>query len=203
MSNHYVIITGGECKTERLSSTITEHAFVIAADSGYDTANKLGIVPDLLVGDMDSIKEVPSGVEVCRVKAEKDDTDTMLAVSIAKSRGADEITVIGGAGGRADHWLSNIFLLEALDAEGIRAELCDGVNVICVVSNRSVTIPQNDGYFGLLALEDSIVTATGCKYPLDSALITRSNPYAVSNEVVGDAANVSVKGKLILTVSRK
>ena len=203
MSDRFVIVTGGECKTEKLSSAFAEDAFVIAADSGYDTAKKLGIVPDLLVGDMDSISEVPSEVEVYRVKAEKDDTDTMLAASIAKSRGAREITIIGGAGGRADHWLSNIFLLEALERDGIRAELCDGVNVIRIICDEVVEIPQNGGYFGLLALEDSTVTACGCKYPLSDALLTRSLPYAVSNEVVGDHATVTVNGKIILTVSAK
>ena len=203
MSKRFVIITGGECYTDGISPSIADDAFVIAADSGYDTARKLGVVPNLLVGDMDSIKNVPSDVEVYRVKAEKDDTDTMLAASIAKNRGADEIIIIGGAGGRADHWLSNIFLLESLKKDGISAKLHDGINVIRILSDEAATIPQNGGYFGILALEDSIVTATGCKYPLDRAHITRALPYCVSNEVLGEAATVTVKGKIILTESVK
>lgn len=200
---HFVIITGGECKAEGISSSIAENAFVIAADSGYDTAKKLGIKVDLLVGDMDSVKSIPSGVDTVRVKAEKDDTDTMLAIGIAKDKGAEKITVIGGAGGRADHWLSNIFMLEALTDENIDACLTDGVNEIRVISDGSIRIPNSGGYFGLLALEDSAVTATGCKYPLKDHLLRRQLPYAVSNEVTADFAEITVHGKVIVTVSKR
>ena len=200
---HFVIITGGECKAEGIPSSVAENAFVIAADSGYDTAKRLGIKVDLLVGDMDSVKSIPSGVNTVRVKAEKDDTDTMLAIGIAKDKGAEKITVIGGAGGRADHWLSNIFMLEALADEKIDTCLTDGVNEIRVISDGSIKIPNNGGYFGLLALEDSTVTATGCKYPLKDQLLRRQLPYAVSNEVTADFAEITVLGKVIVTVSKR
>lgn len=200
---NFLIITGGECHTDAISSTLADNAFVIAADSGYDTAMKLGIIPDLLVGDMDSIRAVPESVETLRVKAEKDDTDTMLAISIAKEKGAKHITVIGGAGGRADHWLSNIFMLEALADEGIDACLIDGINEIRAVCNGNVKIPNNGGYFGILALDACTVTATGCKYPLCNAPLKRNHPYAVSNEVTSGSAVVTVCGRAIVTVSKK
>lgn len=203
MSNRFVIITGGECDTRGISLADAENAFVIAADSGYDTAKKLGVRPDLLVGDMDSIKDLPTDVELYRVKSEKDDTDTMLAAEIARSRGADEIVIIGGGGGRADHFLSNVFLLESLWTDGIKAELCDGVNVIRFVCDETVRIPKRRGYFGLIALEDCTVTAEGCKYPLKDTPLQRRHPYAVSNEVTSDEAVVSVKGKLLLIISSK
>ena len=200
---HFVIITGGECKAEGIPSSVAENAFVIAADSGYDTAKRLGIKVDLLVGDMDSVKNIPIGVNTVRVKAEKDDTDTMLAIGIAKDKGAEKITVIGGGGGRADHWLSNIFMLEALTDEKIDTCLTDGVNKIRVISDGSIRIPNSGGYFGLLALENSTVTATGCKYPLKDQLLRRQLPYAVSNEVTADFAEITVHGKLIVTVSKR
>ena len=182
-TKHFVIITGGECKADGIPDGIADNAYIIAADSGYDTAKRIGITPDLLVGDMDSIRDVPSGIETLRVKAEKDDTDTMLAISIAKEKGAHSITVIGGAGGRAD--------------------LMDGVNEIFVLTDGCVKIPNRGGYFGLLALEDSVVTAKGCKYPLEDHLLRRTLPYAVSNEVTSDFAEINVKGKIIVTVSAR
>ncbi len=202
-TKHFVIITGGECKADGIPDGIADNAYIIAADSGYDTAKRIGITPDLLVGDMDSIRDVPSGVETLRVKAEKDDTDTMLAISIAKEKGARSITVIGGAGGRADHWLSNVFMLEALADEGMDARLMDGVNEIFVLTDGCVKIPNRGGYFGMLALEDSVVTAKGCKYPLEDHLLRRTLPYAVSNEVTSDFAEINVKGKIIVTVSAR
>ena len=202
-SRNFVIITGGECKTCGIPKGIADGAYVIAADSGYDTAVKLGITPDLLVGDMDSIREVPDGVELFRVKAEKEDTDTMLAIKIAKEKGGEHITVIGGAGGRADHWLSNIFMLEALADEGLDVVLIDGINEIRAVCNGSIRIPNNGGYFGILALNDCIITSTGCKYPLTEAPLLRAHPYGVSNEVTDSFAEINVKGHAIITVSKR
>ena len=198
-----VIICGGECKCENISKEIFENAFVIAADSGYDTAKKLGVTPDLLVGDMDSIAEVPENVPTRRVKAEKDDTDTMLAADIACDMGADEINFVGGGGGRADHFLSNIFLLESLAERGVKARLRDGVNSIRFLCDGTVRLKNKGGYFGILALEDSTVTAEGCKYPLKDAALKRSHPYAVSNEVTEEYATVTVKGRVIITESVK
>lgn len=201
-SKRFVIICGGECDVRGISPKTVENSFVIAADSGYDTAVSLGVTPDLLVGDMDSIIRVPDGVELLRVKAEKDDTDTMLAIGIAMDMGAEEIVIIGGGGGRADHWLSNVFMLEALSDCGIRAELNDGINRIFVLSDGEVRLKNVGGYFGLIALEDSIVTATGCKYPLAQAPLRRTHPYAVSNEVTSDEAVITVRGKVIVVQSR-
>lgn len=201
--NKFVIICGGECKTEGIAHNVFENAYVIAADSGYDTALKLGIKPDLLVGDMDSIENVPNTVELYRVKAEKDDTDTMLAISIAEERGADEIVIVGGGGGRADHFLSNIFMLEALRDKGICAELNDGTNRISILKDSHCEIIADGGYFGLIALEDSIVSAEGCKYPLKDALLKRTLPYAVSNEVTSQVARITVNGKVIVVQSQK
>ncbi len=199
----FVVIIGGECKVSGIPRDIFDSAFIIAADSGYDTAKKLGVTPHLLVGDMDSISEVPSDVEIYRVKAEKDDTDTMLAISIAKSRGADEIILVGGGGGRLDHLLSNIFMLEALADEGIRHRMYDGVNEAFVMCGGEVTLKNCGGYFGLIALEDSTVSVAGCKYPLIDAPLKRTLPYAVSNEVTDTEAKISIKGKIIVILSSK
>lgn len=198
-----VIICGGECRCENISKEIFENAFVIAADSGYDTAKKLGVTPDLLVGDMDSISELPENVATRRVKAEKDDTDTMLAADIACDMGAEEIEIVGGGGGRADHFLSNIFLLESLAQRGVKARLHDGVNSVRFLCDGTVRLKNKGGYFGILALEDSTVTAEGCKYPLRDAPLKRSLPYAVSNEVTEEYATVTVKGKVVITESIK
>ena len=199
----FTVVCGGECKCENIPREIFESSFVIAADSGYDTAKRLGITPDLLVGDMDSISKVPDNVPVHRVRAEKDDTDTMLASRIACDMGAEEINVVGGGGGRADHWLSNIFLLESLAERGVFARLHDGVNSIRFLCDGSVKIKNRGGYFGILALEDSTVTAEGCKYPLRDACLKRSLPYAVSNEVTEEYATVTVKGRAVITESVK
>lgn len=203
MTDSFVIVTGGECRIDGIVPSIADGCFVIAADSGYDTALRLGLKPSLLVGDMDSVSHVPSDIELVRVRPEKDVTDTMLAVDIALERGAKHIKVIGGAGGRADHWLSNILMLEAYSERGIDIRLLDGTNEIFVLCDGHTTIRSSGGYFGIIALTDCTVTETGCKYPLERAPLRRNLPYAVSNEVTGDFAEITLEGHAVITVSKK
>ena len=200
-----LVITGGYCNTELVKTVLPSSVgLIIAADSGYETALRLGITPDALLGDFDSLKiPLPDGVEIVRVPCEKDVTDTMLACEYATDRGYREITIIGGTGGRADHALSNILYLEELRRAGIRVTLTDGENTVAVLLDESVTVPADGGYFSVFALDSCVVTETDCKYPLTRATLVRQHPYAVSNEVVGDSATVTAEGAALLVRSRK
>lgn len=200
-----LVITGGYCNTELAKSMIPEKAdLIIAADSGYDTAERLGIKPDIAMGDFDSLSgRLPEGLETLRVACEKDVTDTMLACEYAKDNGCREITIIGGTGGRIDHSLSNVFYLEELYDEGIRAKLTDGANCVRIIADETVTIPAFGGYFSIFAVSECFVTESGCKYPLNDAKLVRERPYALSNEVTADEAVLTVRGKAILVTSRR
>ena len=104
-----------------------EGDLIIAADSGYQNAKKLGVTPEIVVGDFDSFTgELPETVERLQVPVEKDFTDSQLAVDVAKKKGANEIFLIGGLDGRLDHALSNLAILEDLWQDRIHAILADG-----------------------------------------------------------------------------
>lgn len=186
-----------------VNKTVSDDVFVIAADSGCDNAELLGVKPDIIVGDMDSAVNVPENVELIKHPPEKDLTDTMLAIDIAVSRKFREITIIGGMAGRADHTLSTMFCLEYLYEKGISARVCDGLNVVQIVGEGSYTFfPFGYKYISILSLDDSIVSFTGVKYPLEDALIKRSVPYAVSNEITDASCTLTVKsGRLFLICS--
>jgi len=191
------IFTGGDWSSEKCRALLEEYSggirprLILAADSGYKKALALEIVPDLLVGDFDSMERpasLPEGVEIYVSPCEKDDTDTMLACSLAIEKGASSLLILGGTGGRADHGLSNILYLESLRNRGVDALLTDGENRIRVCRDCTLTLPDRGGYFSVMSLSDRCtVTLTGCKYPLTNAVLRRELPYAVSNEVVGEA----------------
>ena len=103
-----LIYTGGEVFPDLVEERPEPGDLVIAADSGLRTAESFGVRPSILLGDFDSLGEPPSldGVEILRVPAEKDLTDTQLAVDVALSRGADSIVIIGGLGGAVAECLS-------------------------------------------------------------------------------------------------
>ena len=119
-----LIYAGGEIAPANISEHPAEGDLTIAADSGWHNAALLGVTPAVLLGDFDSIgtEDLPEAAEILQLPPEKDRTDTQLAVSLALSRGAAEIVIIGGLSGRLDHTLSNVSLLEALAARGIAAK---------------------------------------------------------------------------------
>jgi len=196
------IYTGGEIYPDGLCERPSADDLRIAADGGYLHARRLGERVDLLVGDLDSLGEAAAaevkaaGGEVIRVPVEKDETDTQLAVHEAVRRGADEIVIIGGLSGRLDHTLSNLAILESLWEHHIGACIVDGRNRARFVKNDSLLI-ANEGYryLSLIAVDAVCkgVSVEGCKYPLENAKLHRTNQYAVSNEMTGIAALVSVK----------
>ena len=206
------IFIGGEVDKSVLTSPIPEDALVVAADSGYDNANALGFAErcDFVVGDFDSTKEKAfcSRAKIVRVPAEKDETDTQLAINIAIENESEELYIIGGLSGRLDHTLSNLYLLEALAKCGISACICDGKNRVRYLKERSsLLIPKSEyKYFGLILTEKEAkgVTIDGAKYTLKNAKLTRNDPsFAISNEVQDNFAMVSAKKGGIFVIESK
>ena len=130
------------------------------------------------------------------VPAEKDFTDTQLAVDTAIKRGATEIVIIGGLSGRLDHTLSNLAILEDLYQKKIHAVITDGHNRVRYLNATSTLIPRSGfRYLSLLTLSEKAkgVEIEGCKYPLKNATLQRNFQYAVSNEITGNCALISVR----------
>ncbi len=201
------IFTGGDWCADKCRALLAEVGGtpkrILAADSGYKKALDLDLVPDYLVGDFDSMEKpesVPEKTVLYVSPCEKDDTDTMLACSLAVEKGCQSLLIVGGTGGRADHGLSNILYLEALRNRGIDALLTDGENRIRVLRDASVTLPDRGGYFSVMSLTDTcVVTLAGCKYPVEAGQLRRDMPYAVSNEVLpGGCAAVTVEGTAVV-----
>ena len=218
------IFTGGKLAVgsmDELGLHMSEADLIIAADSGYNNASRLGVRPGLLLGDLDSIdrkKLVPDELEHIEkiiVPAIKDDTDTQLAVDTAISRGADEIHIIGGLGGRLDHTLSSVFLLEYIADRGAGAVMTDGQSRVRVMKTAgepvSLMIPKTfDGengfkYLSVVPLTDECegVRISGVFYPLDGVTLKRSYSYAVSNEITSDHAEITLaRGTMLVIESR-
>ena len=193
-----LIFVGGGIAAENINLTKDEDDIVIAADSGYLNAKELGFLPDLLVGDFDSLgkEKIPSGIEVSKLPTEKDFTDTQAACEIAMENGAREIIIVGGLDGRLDHTLSNMGILRELYEKRIRSYITDGRNRVRYIRNTNeIIVHSSFKYLSIIADDEIIkgVDVEGCKYPLKNAKLTRNHQFAVSNEIVGNCALVSVK----------
>ena len=191
------IYTGGKINTKNITEHPKSDDLCIAADSGYKNAKALGERVDILLGDFDSIGEaLPDGVEIVKVPAEKDFTDTQLAVQTALEKGAREIVIIGGLSGRLDHTLANLGMLEKLWDMRVHTVATDGYNRVRYISSTSTLIAKSQyKYVSIIPVDKKIkgVDVEGCKYPLKNATLTRDDTLAVSNEVTGNCALISVR----------
>ena len=192
------IYTGGSVRTEHITEHPKAEDLRIAADSGYHTAKALGERLDLLLGDFDSIGALPRDeeAEIRRVPAEKDYTDTQLAVEIAIERGAEEIILIGGLSGRLDHTLSTLAILEDIHARGLHGYITDGQSRAHYLKSSSTLVARSAyKYLSLIAADEVVkgVEVEGCKYPLKKATLRRRTQFAISNEITGNVAFIAVK----------
>lgn len=178
-------------------------SLVIAADAGFLRLRSLGVEPDIIIGDFDSVQTIPAGPNVIILPREKDDTDTAAAVRYGLERGCRDFHIWGGTGGaRADHTAANIQLLAFLSQRGAQGRLYGSGEVITAITDGTLKITGERGsYVSVFSHSDisSGVTLTGLRYKLDRATLTNSFPLGVSNEFVGGEAVITVeKGTLII-----
>ena len=179
---------------------------IIAADGGYDTLKKMNITPNLLLGDMDSLSEMPEGIEKIVYPVRKDETDTHLAYLEGVKRGYTDFVIFGGVGGRDDHTFANYSLLIYGKNRGhsikIIGERCD----IFAIKNESVTLSGECGaHFSAFAFGGDArgVTIRGLEYEAENITLTPEFPLAVSNRFTDSHGYIEVKdGTLILMVER-
>jgi thiamine pyrophosphokinase len=183
---------------------------VIAVDGGADTADRLGLRPDLAVGDFDSI--APGGLERLRAAgipvevaaAAKDESDTELAIRAALARGADAVTIVGGLGGRPDHLIANVELL-ALDALGGRpVELLDERSRISLLRGpgRRELHGRVGDLVSLLPLGPGVdgVSTAGLAWPLADEALPVGPARGLSNVRVEPVASVAIRSGLLVVV---
>ena len=202
------IFAGGAIDPANIFYKPEAEDLVIAADSGWHNATLLGITPQVLLGDFDSIgmDALPDAQEIFQVPAEKDRTDTQLAVDLALSRGADDVVIIGGLSGRLDHSLSNLGILQALHERHVHAVIEDGFNRVRYLQNTGALIARSAyTYLSVLAADKMVkgVSVDGCKYPLKNAKLERKCGFAVSNEITGNCALVEVRRGAVFVIESK
>lgn len=187
--------------------TLAEDRLILCADGGYTYAKRLGIAPDCLVGDFDTLQgPLPEDVEIVRHPVQKDDTDSMLAVKLGLARGCRSFVLYGAIGGRLDHTLANVQALLYLRQHGAEGKLIGASDTALLHPPGTRTYAAEDGaYFSVLALADPCigVTLRGVEYPLTEATLTPSFPLGVSNHIVAETASVSLTSGLLLLVFSK
>lgn len=208
-----ILIGAGDLTMGELS--VANDDYVIAVDGGLSYCSILNVEPDLILGDFDSVSEqeklaveqlkrtVPE--KICQLPVCKDDTDMLAAIKKGLELGYTDFRIYAATGGRFDHTLANIQCLLYLKNHGAVGYLVDGMGMVLVLQNESVHFRKElEGTMSLFALtgEAKGVNIRGMKYPLENAVITNDFPIGISNEFIGEAAEVSVEdGELVCMIS--
>lgn len=200
------IISAGDCNSIAIDKK--ENDIVIAADAGLRHCERFNVVPDVIVGDFDSLGFIPEAENVLALPVEKDDTDTSFAVKYAMKKGCEQFVIFGGTGGkRADHTFANIALLSYISKNGGVGFLDCGEYSITAITDSVMHFPEYmKGDISVFSFDTVShgVTEKGLYYNFDDADVQNSIVTGVSNSFTGKKSSVKVeKGTLIIYFSGK
>lgn len=205
-----IIVGGGPVNPAQLERELTVRPdFLIAADRGASRFMELGLMPDLLVGDMDSLDRpildrlLAAQVMVKQYPAAKDQSDMELALDLALASGAGRIRIFGGLGGRLDHTLGNLGLLIKALEQGAEASLVGEAQEITPVQQKIVLIAKPGWAVSLIPWTERVtgVTTTGLKFPLRDETLYSNHTRGIHNQFTATTATVTLKSGILLAVS--
>lgn len=205
------VVSGGDLGDPvflREQAATAAPAAVICADGGARHLEAAGIIPDLIVGDMDSLDSVTlqsyeaKGCRVIRHSERKDETDTELALREAFRLGPAEVWIWGALGYRVDHLLANISLLVQGKREGIEVKLIDEWCEVFLIDRRTVIAGETGQTVSLFPFAGAAagVTLKGFEFPLTKAVMETGRPCGVSNRLIADQGIIEVDSGRLLAV---
>jgi len=207
-----VIFANGDLPDlNKARSLIRADDFILCADGGTRHALALGVKPDLVIGDMDSLgKNIwqeleKTGVSIELFPRDKNETDLELAINRAIELGQKEIIVIGALGGRLDQTLGNISLLSDVRLATLDIRFDDGVEEIFFCREQAKVHGGSGDIVSLLPWRGAVtdIQTKDLKWVLDNETLYPEKTRGISNEMIGDSASVSVGSGLLLIVHRR
>lgn len=212
MKKEYAVLALNGClqgtKEEYLNLLGEEEALFIAVDGGALLFEKIGISPDIIIGDFDSLSiekmdyYISSGIEVIKYPVKKDETDGELAVNYCRENGLWEILIIGSQGGRIDQQLANIFLLEYAWKQGVTALIKEPGLEIGIPGEKKKFYNCKGQTLSLIPLSDVVkgISVTGFKYSLVDESLSRCRSRGISNTIMEEIAEIVVGEGILLYV---
>ena len=207
-----LIITGGSLDLTFAEQFLKDRNYscVIAVDGGLKAASDLALCPDEIVGDLDTVDFAlfdsyrgKPGIELEIHRPEKDETDTELALLTAERKGFRRVHLLGALGGRMDHALGNVQLLNQFFQNGMRVEIYDERNKIYLAGPGRTEFVREQTYgryISFLPLTEAVegITLTGFKYPLFDKTIRQGTSLCISNELKEEKGSLEFqKGVLV------
>ena len=206
-----IILNGNIKDLNLLKEAAEESDFILAADGGIRYIVEIGLVPDLVIGDFDSISKKyldlirNKDISIEQFPVKKDKTDSELCVDYMIDQGAKHIILFGAIGSRIDHTLANIYLLDKIVKAGISGEIIDSSNRITLVTDELKLTRKLDHFTSIIPLtfDGAIVTLKGFEYNLTKVNIDFASTQGVSNRIVEEEGYIKIhQGKCLVTISK-
>ena len=206
-----LIVGNGDETAKRIIENI-KYDYLICADGGLEKVSNYGIIPDIIIGDFDSVasnvlKQYENRIPIEKFPSEKDFTDMELAVELAVSKGYKNIILTGASGSRLDHTLGNILLMEKYFKDGVNISIIDNNNEMKIISDNSeLFIEYKEGYFiSIIPITEFIqgLCLEGFKYNLDNVDVERGSTLCISNQIKDNKGKITLqKGRAIVIISK-
>lgn len=206
-----VIICGGTISNyEYFKKFLDKADFIICVDSGARHMKMFNLVPDVLLGDFDSITDsdydfLKQRTRIETFPVEKNETDSEIAVELALKKGYKDIIILGGAGSRLDHSIANILLLKKIHDAKARGMLVNEQNQVHYVTS-SIRLEKEEGFkVSLIPLGGKAcgITTKGLYYPLSGEDIEYGSTRGISNEFIANTAEITVEKGALLVIKAK
>lgn len=216
----YILIAGGDLSEEFAGRYISDNpelknAGIICVDRGLNHARHLGLFPDIIIGDFDSVdeselkwwKENGKKSRFLCLNPEKDFTDTHTAILEAVKLKAEEILIFGAMGGRQDHFLANLNLLMLPMKQGIKASLLDPFNRI-YLADHGFELEKKESYGKYISFIPFIgpvtnVTMEGFKYETEGITMDLGDSLGISNEIIKEKAVITFDNGVLIVAESK
>lgn len=199
-------------KIQSIPPLISDGDFIVSADGGLRYIRALNLTPELIIGDLDSVSEEglkfieEKNIQILKFPVDKDQTDLELALKELVGRGFNNIVVMGALGGRIDQTLANTGLIQLFADQGITVEFDDGQDHVFLIQNHHRIIGNEGDIVSLIPLCSQVtgITTDGLKYPLSNENLFPEKTRGISNEMIGNAAEIRIStGKLLCIHTRK
>lgn len=207
-----VIISNGLIEDyESVAKIIKDDDYIVCADGGSAHARKLGLIPNMIIGDGDSIDQETleyyesKGVKIETHPHEKDETDTQLAVEHAYKMGGKEMLLLGCTGTRFDHTFGNVAMLIWLMKRGVRGIIINEHNEIHVLDRYILLEGKPGDRLSLLPITPKIdgIFTTGLKYALENGELVYDQPRGISNEFIANEAQIVIRDGMLMVVKSR
>lgn len=208
----HIIVANGEFKHDIHMKKMIEAAdVVICADGGARHLILMKMLPDVVIGDLDSLAGTDldwlrkNDVDIIKYPRRKDAGDTELAVSWAIENGATDITLTGVTGTRMDHSLANLFLLKMISDKGITCRILNAQNEVYLVDDKFTIAGEPGELLSIIPITERVtgLTLSGLEYPLKNAVLSMGTSMGISNVFAEKEARISLEnGIVIVTKSR-